>query len=118
MSGIEIVGPQRYQREQTEKGGGSARDGRVGPLPLGLDTKMTADFGKGDLDGPTADQPAKDVERVGIEISAPKGLRFELTGDVANQHIADRHEAAGVVPDGGARNDLQQSLAAATIRSP
>ena len=68
---------------------------------------MTADFGEGHLDGPAADEPAKDVERIGIEISAQKSLWLEFTGDVANQHIADRHEAAGMVPDGGAGNDLQ-----------
>lgn len=70
MSGIELVGPQRYQREQAEKGGGRPRDGGIRPLPLALHTKMTADFGEGDLDGPAADEPPKDVERVGIEIGA------------------------------------------------
>ena len=75
-------------------------------MPLGLDAEVTADFGEGHLDGSTADEPAKDVERVGIEISAQKSLRLELTGDVANQHIADRREAAWVMPDRGAGNDL------------
>ena len=74
---------------------------------------MTADFGEGHLDGPAADEPAKDVERVGIEIGAQESLWLELIGNVANQYIADRHKAAGVVPDGGAGNDLQQPFAAA-----
>src|SRR6516162_7264040 len=70
VSGIEIVGPQCDQREQAKKSGRGARDGGVRPLPLGLDAKMTTDFGEGDLDGPTADEPAKDVDWVGIEIGA------------------------------------------------
>ena len=82
-------------------------------MPLGLDTEVTADFGEGDFDGPAADEPAKNVERICIEIRAQKSLWLEFTGDIANQHIADRHEAAGMVPDGGAGHDLQQPFAAA-----
>src|ERR1700760_5060646 len=113
MSSVELVGPQRHQREQAEKCGGRPRDRRIRPLPLGLNTKMTADFGKGDLDGPAADEPAKDVERVGVEIGAQESLWLEFIGNVANQYIADRHQAAGGVPDGGAGNDLQEPPAAA-----
>ena len=56
-------------------------------MSLGLDAEMTANFGKGHLDGPTADEPAKDVERIRVEISAQKSLRLELTRNVANQPI-------------------------------
>jgi len=54
-------------------------------------------------------------EQVGVrvEISAQKSLRLELTRNVANQPITDRHQAAGVMPDRGARNDLQQPFTAA-----
>jgi hypothetical protein len=57
----------------------------------GLDTKMATDFGKDDLDGSAADEAAKDVARVGIEIDAQKSLWLEFIGNVANQYMADRH---------------------------
>ena len=68
-------------------------------IVAGLDTEVTADFGEGNFDGSAADKPAKDVERICIEISAQKSLWLEFTGDVA-----DRHEAAGIVPDGPVRS--------------
>jgi hypothetical protein len=68
-------------------------------IAAGLDTEVTADFGEGNFDGSAADKPAKDVERICIEISAQKSLWLEFTGDVA-----DRHEAAGIVPDGPVRS--------------
>ena len=85
VSGIEIVGPQRDQIEQAEKNPCGACDRRVRPLPLGLDAKVTPDFGESELDRPTTDKPAKDVERVGIKIGAQEDPRFELIGNVANQ---------------------------------
>ena len=84
----------------------------IRPLPLGLDGDMTANLGKSDLNRPTADEPAKDVERIHVEISAQKSLWLELNCNVANKHITDRHQASGgcqiAVPE-----TLQQPFAAA-----
>ena len=57
-------------------------------MALGFNAEVTAYLCKGHLDGPAADEPAEDIERVGIKIGAQKGLRLELVSDVANQHVA------------------------------
>src|SRR5215472_3089241 len=62
------------------------------------------------LDRPAANKPAENVERISIEIGRQKGLRLEFTGDVANQHIAYRYTAAGMMPDSGGGEDVDQSL--------
>jgi hypothetical protein len=41
-----------------------------------------------------------------------KGLRLEFTGDVANQHVANRNEAARMIPDGRVGYDLDQAFTA------
>jgi hypothetical protein len=80
-------------RENKPRRAGVVRAMAGRPLPLGLDAKVTADFGEGDLDGPTADEPAKDVDWVGIKIGAQKGLRLELTGN------ADLKEAKALLDE-------------------
>ena len=52
-------------------------------------------------------------KRVGIEIGTQEGLWLEFASDVANQHITDRDETAGVMPDSGAGYDLDQAFTAA-----
>src|SRR5271166_2195459 len=74
---------------------------------------MAADFGEGDFDRPATHEPAEDVERVGIKVGAEKGLRFEFGRGIAHQDITDGNAVAGVVPYGGAGDDLDHSLAAA-----
>ena len=66
-------------------------------MPLSFDTEMAAHFREGDLDCPAADEPAKDVERVGIKIGAEEGLWRELAGRVTHQDIADGNAMAWVV---------------------
>src|SRR6185312_10981899 len=51
---------------------------------------------------PATNEPAKDVERVGIKVGAQERLRTEFAFDVSDQHVADRHEPARMVPQGGA----------------
>ena len=74
---------------------------------------MAADLGEGDLDRPATDEPAQNVERVGIEIGAEKGLRLEFALRVTHQDIADGNPAAGVVPYGGGGDDLEHPFAPA-----
>jgi hypothetical protein len=49
-----------HQREQAQKGGVV----RAMSGPLGLDARVTTDFSKCGLDGPTGVEPGKDIERV------------------------------------------------------
>jgi hypothetical protein len=70
----------------------------MGPLALGLDTKVTTDLGKGHLDGPATDKPAEYVDWIGLEIGAQEGLRPQFAGDIADQYITDGHEASGMMP--------------------
>src|SRR5690242_14939649 len=108
-----LIDPERDEGEQAEQGRGGARDGLIGPLPLGLDAEMATDLGEGDLGGPAADEPAQDIERIGGEIGAQEGLRAELIPAVAHQHVADRDVVAGMRPDSGAADDLDLALGAA-----
>jgi len=59
---------------------------------------VATDLGERHLDGPAADEPTQDVDRIGLEIGAQKGLRPQFAGDVAHHDIADRHEASGMMP--------------------
>src|SRR5208337_5162047 len=69
---------------------------------------MAADFGEGDFDRPATHEPAEDVERVGIKVGAEKCLRFEFAHWIAHQDITDGNAVAGMVPYGGAGDDLDQ----------
>src|SRR6476646_7887206 len=62
---------------------------------------------------PTADEPAQDVHRVGVQVGAQEGLRFLFAARVAHQHPADRHAHAGVMPERRAGGDVQALLGAA-----
>ena len=73
-----LAGPQRDKREQPEQGRGCAADRPIRPLPLGLDAEMSAHLGKGHLDGPAPNEPADNVEWIGLEIGTEKALRLEL----------------------------------------
>src|ERR1051325_10805966 len=72
---------------------------------------MASDLGKRDFSRPAANEPAEDIERVCVEISAQECLRLEFSGDVADQHVTDGHHAAGMMPDGGGGDDVDQALA-------
>ena len=72
---------------------------------------MATDLGESDLDRPAADEPAQNVERVRIKVGAEKGLRLEFARRVTDQNVADGNAPTGMVPYGGARDDLD-------IRSP
>lgn len=108
-----FIGPERDQGEHAEQDWRGAGDCRFGPLPPGLNTEMAANLGESDLDRPAADKPAQNVERVRIEIGAEKGLRLEFAVWVAHQYMADGNAAPGVVPHGGAGDDLDPPFAAA-----
>src|SRR3954464_6468994 len=74
---------------------------------------MAAGFLDGGLDAPTADEPAQDVHRVGVQVGAQEGLWLFLTLWIAHQHPADRHLHAGVMPERGAGGDVEPALAPA-----
>ncbi len=100
-----LIGPEGDEGEQGEQGGGGARDSLIGPLALGLDAEVAADFGEGDLGAPAANEPAQDIEWICREIGAQKGLWAELILAVAHQHVADRDVVTGMRPDGGVADD-------------
>src|SRR6185295_5501590 len=72
-----------------------------------------AGFLEGGLDAPTADEPAQDVHRVGVQVGAQEGLWLFLTLWIAHQHPADRHLHAGVMPERRAGGDVEPALAPA-----
>src|SRR5262245_20250648 len=87
----EIVGPQRDDGEQGEQGRSGAQDGLVGPLALGLDAEMGANFLESELDLPAADEPSENVVGMSVEVSCQECLRVELAGWITDQEPADRH---------------------------
>ena len=72
-----LLSPERDKGEQAEQGRRGAGDGLVGPLALGLNAEVAADLGERDLDAPATNEPAQDVERLGLEIGAQEGLRAD-----------------------------------------
>ena len=82
-------------------------------MSLSFNSQMASDLGKRDFSRPAANEPAEDIERVCVEISAQECLRLEFSGDVADQHVTDGHHAAGMMPDGGGGDDVDQALAPA-----
>ena len=108
---MDILGPDRHKSVEPEQHRRYASDGPVRPLPLGLDAEMTADLGKGDLDGPASDEPGQDVLQASFLIVAQKGLGLEFAGRVAHQEPAQRHYGlAGVAPDRDTGGDLRAAL--------
>ena len=107
--GIEQLGrPEGRQGIHAQQHGRGAQDGQVGPLPLGLNAVVGAAFLEGDLDLPAPDEPPQDVDGVGDNIGAEEGLGFKVAGRIADQHPADRHRRAAVIPDGGVGDDVEE----------
>src|SRR5262245_16999265 len=63
-SAEEVIGEERHEGEQTEECWGGAGNCSVGPLPLRLDPKMSADLAEGDLELPAQREPADDLQRI------------------------------------------------------
>src|SRR4051794_41623460 len=74
---------------------------------------MATGFLEGGLDAPAADEPAQDVHRVGVQVGAQEVLWLFLTLWIADQHPADRHLHAGVMPERSAGSDVEPALAPA-----
>src|SRR3954462_5590447 len=72
---------------------------------------MAAGFLEGGLHPPAADEPAQDVHRVGVQVGAQEGLWLFLTLWIADQHPADRHLHAGVMPEPRAGSEAAPALA-------
>ncbi len=113
MRGVVIVRPERDQGKQAEQGRCGTLDGQFRPLPLCLDAEMTTDLGEGDLDRPAPDEPAENVERIGREIGAQEGLRFEFAERIAHQDVADGNTTARMVSQSSAGNNLHHPFAVA-----
>ena len=107
------VGPEGHEREQTEQGRRGARNGLVRPLTLRLHAEMPAHFRKGHLRRPATDEPAQDIERLGVKVRAQECLRPKHPGNIAHQNVADRHVLARMMPDCRIRDDLDQAFASA-----
>jgi hypothetical protein len=60
----EAGGEQGHDGEQAEQAGRGAGDRPVRPLPLGLDAEVVADLSEGDLQPPSLDEPADDLQRL------------------------------------------------------
>src|SRR5215217_8350654 len=74
---------------------------------------MATCFFEGGLDAPATDEPAQDVDRVGVQVGAQEGLRFLFAARVTYEHPADRHAHAGVMPERRAGGDVQPARALA-----
>src|SRR5918994_7463351 len=113
LVGVQFVGPECDQGEQAKQDRRGAVYGHVRPLPLGLDAEVAADLGECDLDRPTTNEPAEDVERLRSEIGAEECLGLALTRRVTDQDVADGNAVAGLGPESGAGDDLARLLATA-----
>lgn len=71
--------PHRDEREQAKRGGRCSGNRRIRPLALGLDAGVAPDFGEGDLNGPTTDKLAEDVDWIGFEIGTEECLRPQFS---------------------------------------
>jgi len=74
IAGEQIAGPERYEAVKPEQGRGGSQDSFVGPLPLGLDTRMGAGLGERDLDLPAANEHCDDGCRLEGGICAEESL--------------------------------------------
>lgn len=101
------MGPDRDQREQRQQGRGGAGNGQIRPLPLGFDPEVTPDFFERHLDRPSADEPAQDIQRIGVDIGAQERLGIVIAGDVAHEDVADGHALAGMVPEDRLGHDVE-----------
>ena len=111
LGSVEIVGPERHEGVETEQHRRRPGDGFVRPLPLGFDAELTANFSKGDLDGPASDKPAQDLLGAGFLIGAKKCLRLKGACRVSHEKPAQRHHGlAWVAPDRETAGDLHPSL--------
>lgn len=105
------MGPQCDDGEQGEESRGGAQDGVVGPLTLGLDSDVGADLRKSHLDLPAADEPAKNVMRMRIEVGRQECLRAEFAARIADEKPADRDwRNAAAIPQRGAACDLDDAI--------
>ena len=90
MFPLDPVGPEGDQGEQAEQGRGGAQDRKIGPLPLGLDAEVAANFGQSDLNPPPADDPAQDLCGFGIEVGAQEGSLLPSASRTSTQRISTR----------------------------
>ena len=88
----EAGGQQRDAGEQPEQAGCGTSYCFVRPLPLGLDTQVVAHLAEADLQLPTLDEPANDLQRLLGGVGAEPGLRVEALAGVAPQPLR-RHSA-------------------------
>ena len=96
------------------KAGVVRRIGLVGPLALGFDAEMRTGFLKSDFDLPAAHEPGENVAWSRAEIGGEKGLRFEFTFGIADEHPADRQRRdAASIPNCGAAGDLDDAVGSA-----
>lgn len=101
------MGEQGHQGEEAEQSGSRAADRAVGPLALGLDAEVGADFAEGHFERPAQDEPGDDLERSGGEVRTEQGLGGKRPARIADEHPADGEGwQARVVPDGGVREEL------------
>src|SRR3954463_2856729 len=103
----EVVSPEGDKGEQRQQGRRGAGDGLVGPLALSFNTEVAPNLFERYLDRPAPDEPAQDVQGVGLLIGAQERLRIVFTFDVAHQYPADRDTPAGMVPHGSAGQNIQ-----------
>ncbi len=103
--------PECHEREQAEQSWRCACDGWIGPLALTFDAQVAPNFGKRHLNRPAPDKPTEDIDWIGFDIGAQECLRPEFASKIADQDIADRHKAPGMMPQSSARDDLDNPLA-------
>jgi hypothetical protein len=97
------------QRKESEKCGGGAQDGKVGPLSLRLHSQMSSDLVKGDFHLPPQNEPFQDGLVLSLLIGTQKRLGIEQSLRVSDEHPPDGDWwQSGVIP--------QVSLASSTVR--
>ena len=107
----QAIGPYGDQGEQPQQRWGSAEDGEIRPLTLGLDAKTSTNLLEGGFHAPARDEPTEDHRGCRRQIRAEECGRLVLSDRIAHQNPADRHRRdAGMVPDRGAGRDPQLAL--------
>ena len=98
--GEEFACPQADEAVQSQQHRRCPFDRVIGPLALGFDAEMGADFLEGGLDLPAAHEDADDFGRVHVRVGAEEGLGVLLARRVAHQDPSDGFgRRSGTMPE-------------------
>jgi hypothetical protein len=105
------MGRQGDPGKKAKEDWGSAGNGQVRPLALGLYPQVGADLLESDLQLPAQNEPLDNLNWCYVGISAQKGLRLKFRQWVSNQDPPDGDwRQPRMLPDGGIRGNFQEAL--------